>query len=242
MMLSMNPEMASSNRNELILSRHGEGADHAEIGREVNLSRERVRQIIKKALGDSTPQSRRPETHHALVLRAMEAIQGGAQGAELAKVTGISLKRLDWLFLRYTGGCDRRVHEFHAWVANQVGQTYGSWVILAVHPYSPDSISKSRCRVTARCLSCGKSFEVGFRGILDGRSTMCQSCSTRVLSRQPVLEVETGRIFGAVKEARESLSASPSQVRTMLIRGKLKRIGGRISAEAPAGPRASAAT
>lgn len=207
-------------RDNLIIDCHRMGLGHAEIAADFGLTRERVRQIVKKRLGVSTPLRLRDEPRRKAAIDALAALEQGQTLEEVAMDHGGSRKHLAALLRRHAG-VDSRQASFQAWMAAQVGKRFSFWEVLSIQPVAPGSRSSARCRIKAKCLKCGTVHEVNYRNISTGASRMCRSCGAKHRSAGiAVVDVASATLFPTIRKASESSGFSYSKVRRSLLPGR----------------------
>lgn len=201
-------------RNNLIVILHRDGLSHAEIARRLNISRERVRQILVDALGHSKPIKQQPAYRRDQAIAAYLALESGLSVEDIANQLEISTDRVDRLLAEGIG-VKRHVLAFRQWMSEQIGQKYGSWLVLAIEPITPTSTSKARCRVKARCTKCDTIHTVIYSNLSSGCSTMCVECGRKSLQHRckPVQDNMTGNIYSSIQEASKVLGLTYNQAR-----------------------------
>lgn len=222
----------TADRDASIIECHRLGLGHAQIARDFGLTRERVRQIIKRQLGDSTPLKLQPAMRRTMALTALHQLEAGQDCHQVAQQWDLSGDQLERI-LREQIGLSRQAVEFQGWMAEQLGQRFGHWVLLAIEPHLPGSTSKMRCRVTARCELCGTTHRVGYRNLANGTSTMCHRCSCKHRHQgSPVRDLLSGAIYPSLKDAAAAQGLSYHQAQY----GLRRRQQARFVRLSPAGP------
>jgi len=207
-------------RDDLIIDCHLMGLGHAEIAVDFDITRERVRQIVKERLGASTPLKLKGDSRRQDAIAALMALEEGRTLEEVAMDRDVDKRRLAVL-LRQHAGLDPRRVSFQAWMAAQIGKHFSSWEVLTIRPVTPDSCSSARCRIRAKCLKCGTIHEVNYRNIATGASSMCRSCSAKHRnSGISVVDVKNAALFPNIKRASESTGLSYRAVRRNLLSGQ----------------------
>lgn len=210
----------TADRDASIVECHRLGLGHADIARDFGLTRERVRQIIKRQLGESTPLKYRPAMRRSMALEALHKLESGERCDQVAQQWDLSGGELERI-LREQIGLSRQTVEFQGWMAKQLGQRFGHWVVLAIEPHVPGSTSTMRCRVTARCSLCMTVHRVGYRTLADGTSAMCHRCSCKHRQRGgAVKDLLSGAIYPSLKEAAAAQGLSYNQAQYGLRRHK----------------------
>lgn len=201
-----------SERNQSIVECHRLGLGHAAIARDFGLSRERVRQIIGKALGSSTPLKRQALRRRTLALQAMHRLESGQDRDQVAEQLDLSSNQLKDI-LREQLNCNSQTMGFQGWMAQQLGRRFGSWVVLAIEPGASGSLSTMRCWVTARCERCEHTHRVTYRTLAMGTSTMCHACGIRCRhTKAPVRDLLSGTVYPSLEEAAQAQGLSVQQV------------------------------
>lgn len=191
-------------RDKLIVECHQLGLGHAEIAADFGITRERVRQIVKRELGFSTPLPLTPLAKRGKAMAALLAIESGEPIEGAAIDSEVSDRWLSTILLRSVGSDARRL-AFEAWMGQQLGRQFGYWQILSIRPQEPDSLSRARCRATAKCLKCGTVCDVGYRSMCLGASRMCRSCGAKNRRNGvPTVDTLNGVIFSSMAEASRS--------------------------------------
>lgn len=207
-----NRRSVSAERDASIIECHRLGLSHAAIARDFNLTRERVRQIVKRQLGDSTPLHRQPAMRRRMALKALQQLECGQDVDSVAQQWDLSSEQVETI-LREQIGLSRHAVEFQGWMAQQLGRRYGHWVILAIEPHEPGSTSTMRCRVTARCELCGTVHRLGYRNMAEGHSTMCHRCSCKHRKQgRAVRDLLSGTVYPSLKAAAAAQGLSYNQV------------------------------
>lgn len=202
-----------TDRNQSIVDCHKMGMSHAEIAIDFEISRERVRQVVKTALGDSTPLKRKHLFLRDIAVKAHLAIESGNGIDSVAKEYDLSVSKVEEI-LKSNFNSALHVLEFKAWMRTQLGMTYGHWTILSIEPENENSTSQRRCRSIARCELCGTTHCVSVRNMMIGRSTMCQKCAAKHRKPvKPVLDRLYATIYNNLKEASIATGVSYSQAR-----------------------------
>lgn len=192
-------------RNLQIIKRHLTGENHASIGRDYDISRERVRQIVASKLGDSSPEKFRQVAKRQAALQAFAML-------ELGWPESVAGNKADLLFLQTSLGENKGQRRFRHWLFRQVGSTHGHLSVLDIEPLAPECLAKSSCRVTLRCGLCSKVYETGYRHVLCGKSTMCHSCRCRGISRdRGVIDTSTGLHYASITSAGRKLELNTRQ-------------------------------
>jgi AraC-like DNA-binding protein len=201
-------------RNSLIVALHSQGISHSEIARQVDLSRERVRQIVKELTGTATPLKFQPSVRRDYAITAYYKLESGLDIATAATSLGLSATQLSQLLIEQFG-VKRHVLLFWQWMSTQIGAQYGYWTILSIAPARAGSTSKARCRAKARCELCGTVHTVIYANMASGCSTMCLECGRKSIRRKskPVKDDLTGNIYSSIQEASESLGITYNQAR-----------------------------
>lgn len=213
----------TADRDASIIECHRLGLGHAQIARDFNLTRERVRQIIKRQLGESTPLKLQPATRRTMALDALNALEAGTPCEEIADRLGVSEDQLQRI-LREQVGLSRQAVQFQGWMASQLGRRFGHWVVLAIEPCRHGSTSTMRCRVTARCSLCGTVHRVGYRNLASGASTMCHRCSCQHRRQgSAVKDLLSGAVYPSLKAAAAAHGLSYHQAQYGLRRRKQAR-------------------
>lgn len=188
-------------RDKLIVECHQLGLGHAEIAADFGITRERVRQIVKRELGASTPLPLTAPARRSKAIAALLAIESGDPVEEAAIESELSDRWLSALLQRSVG-LDARQLAFEAWMGQQLGRRFGYWQILSIRPQQQGSLSRARCRATAKCLKCGTVHDVGYRSMEIGASRMCRSCGAKNRRNGvPTIDLQTGVIFPSLLEA-----------------------------------------
>lgn len=199
-------------RDKLIVECHQLGMGHAEIAADFGITRERVRQIVKRELGVSTPLPLTPSAKRGKAMAALLAIESGEPVEGAAIDSELSDRWLSTLLQRSVGADARRL-AFEAWMGQQLGRQFGYWQVLSIRPQEHGSLSRARCRVTAKCLKCGTVHEVGYRSMEIGTSRMCRSCGAKNRRNGvPVLDAKTGAIFPSMLTAARSSGFGYQQI------------------------------
>jgi len=188
-------------RNTLIIECHKLGLGHSEIAADFGISRERVRQIVKRELGTSTPLRLTTPSKRKVAMDTLLSLESGRSVENVAFDQDITSRRLSDVLVRYTGTGIRQL-AFQVWMSRQIGQQLGYWRILSIKPGSAGSQSQARCKATAQCLLCSTTHEVGYRSMADGTSRMCRSCGAK--NRQngiPLLAIEDGSFHSNIASA-----------------------------------------
>lgn len=223
-------------RDKSIIESHQMGLGHATIARDFKLSRERIRQIVERYLGDSTPQNRKNATRRDLAIKALTAIDQDSSVEETASELNLSVNQLDNLLSEQIG-LTRRQIAFQAWMADQIGQRFGEWVVIGIEPHREGSTSKMRSKATARCSLCGSVHKVGYRNLCTGASTMCHRCGCKHGDRgQPVQDLLSGVIYKSLKDAARALGLTYGQAQYGLRRQKnarFRRLAGQMPTQEP---------
>lgn len=198
-------------RDKSIIESHEMGLGHAEIARDFNLSRERVRQIVEQHLGESTPLHRKTITRRNLAIQALRGIDNGVRVSRVASDLNLSVNQLENLLSEQVGISQRQA-AFQAWMGHQIGQRFGEWIILGIEPHKPGSTSKMRARTTALCGLCITIHKVGYRNLVTGASTMCHRCGCKHGHRgQPVQDLLSGVVYKSLKDAARALGMTYGQ-------------------------------
>lgn len=227
----------SADRNASIVECHQLGLGHAAIARDFGLSRERVRQIIKRELGESTPLKRQPQMRRTMALQALQDLEQGQSPQQVADELELSGDQLETI-LREQIGCSSPQVVFQGWMAQQLGRRFGHWIVLAIEPAEPESLSTVRCRVTARCELCGTVHRLGYRNLATGASTMCHRCGCRHRRQlTPIKDLLSGAIYPSLIAAAQAHGISYSEAQSDL-RRKQRRFA-RITSP-PAAPKPAA--
>lgn len=210
----------TTDRDASIVDCHRLGLGHAQIARDFGLTRERVRQIIQRELGSSTPLKLQPSMRRSMAIKAMNQLESGESCEQIAQQWDLSGEQLEKI-LREQVGLSRQAVEFQGWMAAQLGQRFGHWLVLAIEPHQAGSTSKMRCRVTARCSLCGTTHRLGYRNLANGTSTMCHRCSCKHRHQgSAVKDLLSGAIYASLKEAAEAHGLSYHQAQYGLRRSK----------------------
>lgn len=213
----------NTDRDASIVECHQLGLGHAQIARDFGLTRERVRQIIKRQVGCSTPLKQQPSWRRSMALQALHQLEAGCSAEAIAQQWELSGDQLETI-LREQIGLSRQTATFQGWMAQQLGCRFGHWVVLAIEPGQVGSLSQMRCRVTARCNRCGTVHRVGYRNLASGASTMCHRCSCQVRRQgQPVQDLLSGTIYPSLKAAAAAQGLSYGQAQYGLRRSKTAR-------------------
>lgn len=221
-------------RDKSIIESHEMGLSHAEIARDFDLSRERVRQIVERHLGDSTPKNRKTLTRRNLAVEALKHIDQGGHADEIAADMNLSVNQLDKLLAEQVGLTQRQA-AFQAWMGEQIGQRFGEWIVLGMEPHQHGSTSRMRSRATARCSLCDTVHKVGYRNLITGASTMCHRCGCKHGHRgQPVQDLLSGVIYRSLKDAARAQGLTYGQAQYGLRRranARFKRLAARKPAQ-----------
>jgi hypothetical protein len=190
-------------RDQLIVECHQLGLGHAEIAADFGITRERVRQIVKRELGASTPLPLTTTAKRERAIKALLAIEAGNTVEGVAMDEELSNRGLSAVLRR--AGVDIRRLAFEAWMSQQLGRQFNCWQVLSMRPQAHGSTSRARCRVTAKCLKCEAVCDVGYRSIEIGASRMCHSCGVKNRRNGvPVLDTQTSTIFASFAAASRS--------------------------------------
>jgi DNA-binding phage protein len=223
----------TAERDASIVECHRLGLGHAQIARDFGLTRERVRQIIKHQLGACTPLKLQPAMRRSMALQALHQLETGSPCAQVAQQWDLSGEQLERI-LREQIGLSRQAVEFQGWMASQLGQRFGDWVVLAIEPHVPGSTSTMRCRVTARCERCGTVHRLGYRNLANGTSTMCHRCSCKHRHQgAPVRDLLSGAVYPSLKAAAAAQGLSYQQAQWGLRRPQQTRFA-RLNQPGPA--------
>ena len=223
----------TADRDASIVECHRLGLGHAQIARDFGLTRERIRQIIKRQLGDSTPLKLQPAMRRSMALQALHQLETGEPCAQVAEQWDLSGKQLGRI-LQEQIGLSHQAVEFQGWMARQLGQRFGDWVVLAIEPHTAGSTSTMRCRVTARCERCGTVHRVGYRSLADGTSMMCHRCSCKYRHQgAAVRDLLSGAVYPSLKEAAAAQGISYHQAQWGLRRKQQTRFA-RLNSSGPA--------
>lgn len=190
-------------RNTLIIECHKLGLGHSEIAVDFGISRERVRQIVKRELGASTPLRLTTSNKRKVAIDTLLSLEAGRSVQNVAFDQDLTSRCLSGVLVRYVGS-DIRQLAFQVWMSRQLCQQLGYWQILSIRPGSPGSLSQARCKATARCLLCRTTHEVGYRSMANGSSRMCRSCGAK--NRQngiPLLAIQDGSFHPSIASAAE---------------------------------------
>ncbi len=222
----------ATDRDISIVECHRLGLGHAQIARDFGLTRERVRQIIQRELGRSTPLKLQPAMRRSMAIKALNQLETGECCEQIAQQWDLSGDQLERI-LREQIGLSRQEVEFQGWMASQLGQRFGHWLLLAIEPHQAGSTSRMRCRVTARCGLCGSSHRLGYRNLANGTSTMCHRCSCKHRSQgSPVRDLLSGAVYPSLKDAAAAQGLSYQQAQYGLRRSKQARFA-RVSQKGP---------
>ena len=213
----------TTDRDSSIVECHCLGLGHAQIARDFNLTRERVRQIVLRELGRSTPLKLQPAMRRIMAIKALNQLEVGESCKQIAQQWDLSGEQLERI-LREQVGLSRQTIEFQGWMAAQLGQQFGHWLVLAIEPHQSSSTSKMRSRVTARCGLCGTNHRLGYRNLANGTSTMCHRCSCKYRQQgSPVKDMLSGAIYPSLKDAARAHGLSYNQAQYGLRQPKQDR-------------------
>jgi DNA-binding phage protein len=206
----------NTDRDASIVECHYLGLGHAQIARDFGLTRERVRQIVKRQVGCSTPLKQQPAVRRSMALQALHQLEVGRSSQEVAQQWGLSGEQLEKI-LQEQIGLSRQTAAFQGWMAQQLGCHFNHWVVLAIGPEHSGSLSQMRCRVAARCNRCGTVHRLGYRNLASGASTMCHRCSCQTRRQgQPVQDLLSGASYPSLKSAASAQGLSYGQAQYWL--------------------------
>lgn len=215
---------SAADRRAEVVRLHYSGMPQVEIAERLGVSRQRIHQILKVEIGDTTPIKNREDFQRSLAVAFFQDILRGKDPKDIAESLDLNEAQTQKI-LRQELGMTLHQARYYQWSASLIGKRFNDWTILSVNPISDVSPRRSVSLSNARCESCGGLFSVQTINIVRSSSRSCLSCSVKKRKRQqPLLDTRTGDYYVTAQEACASLGITRNQLSHLLTKGVMKRI------------------